>query len=160
MKTLVLFYSRTGTTKNVGLEIANQLKCDYEEIIDLKDRSGAIGWLGAGKDAMKKKLTQIKEISKKIESYDLIIIGSPNWASSICPAVRTFLENNKANIKKAAYFCTSGGDNPGKIFSQMEEILNIKPIGTLALKTKEVNNKENNYNIKLNEFVNIVKALK
>jgi flavodoxin len=159
MKSLVLFYSRTGTTKKVGEEIANQLKCDFEEITDLKSRAGPIGWLGAGKDAMKKKLTYIKDITKNPKDYDLIIIGSPVWAGNIAPAIRTFILTNKTSIKKVAFFCTMGSST-GKIFSEMEEIINIKPLGILSLKTKEVNNPDDNYNIKINEFVNGVKKIK
>ena len=55
MKTLVVLYSRTGTTKKVGEEIAAALKADVEEIIDTKKRSGPIGYVQAGRDAMKKK---------------------------------------------------------------------------------------------------------
>jgi len=156
MKTLVIFYSKTGNTRKIGIDIANQLKCDFEEIIDLKNRKGIFGFIFGGRDAMRKKLTNIKEISKKIDSYDLIIIGTPNWGSSICPATRTFLENNKATIKKAAFFCTMGGNSPGKTFIQMEEIIG-KPISTVAIQAKEL--KGNDYINKVNEFVNGVKNL-
>jgi flavodoxin len=155
MKTLVVFYSRTGTTRKVGEEIVKMLGADIEEIIDLKNRSGPIGWLGAGRDAMKKKVTDIKEIVKNPKDYDLVIIGTPNWGASIAPAVRTFLEKYKNNIKKAAFFCTMGGESPGKIFIQMEEIIG-KPISTLAIREKELKN--NDYINKLEGFINNVKG--
>lgn len=91
---------------------------------------------------MKKKPTNIKEMNKNIKKYDLIIIGSPVWAGSVTPAIRTFLTNNKSNLKKAAFFCTRGGDNPGKIFTQMQELINIKPLGIIAFNTKEVKRNE------------------
>ena len=156
MKTLVVYYSRTGTTKKVGEKLAKHLKCHFEEIIDLKRRSGAIGWMGAGKDAMKKKLTYIKDIKKDPKNYDLIIIGSPVWAGNVAPAIRTYILTNKPNIKKVAFFCTMGGST-GKIFSEMEEIINIKPLGILSLKTKEVNNPGHNYNNKINNFIKTIK---
>lgn len=179
MKPLVVFYSRTGTTRKVGIEIANQLKCEYEEIIDLKNRKGVMGYIFAGWDAMRKKLTDIKEISRDTNTYDLIIIGTPNWGGSICPAVRTFLEKYKkdlsknlifsssspkppyktegfGDIKKVAFFCTMGGDNPGNIFIQMEEVIG-KPISTLAIQGKEL--KGGNYINRIEEFVNKIKKL-
>jgi len=48
MKTLVAYYSRTGNTKKVAVEIAKNLKADIDEIIDKKDRSGMIGWIIGG----------------------------------------------------------------------------------------------------------------
>ncbi len=159
MKSLVLFYSRTGTTRKLAEKIAQELNSDIEEIIDLKDRKGAMGWLTSGRDAMKKKETHVKDISKDISKYDLIIIGSPVWAGSVTPAVRTFLNKNKDKMKKVAFFCTMGGENPSKIFIQMQELINIEPLGLLALTTKEVNNENYVSNLinKLNDFTNKIK---
>lgn len=155
MKALVIFYSRTGTTKKLALAIADELKADYEEIIDLKDRSGIMGWLASGKDAMKKKITSIKEIKRDIESYGLVIFGSPVWAGSIAPAIRTFLINNQDKLKKVAFFCTMGGNNPSKTFLQMQELSSI-PISTLALSTKEVRN--DLYKDKLSNYITEIKT--
>lgn len=154
MKTLVLYYSRTGTTKKVGEEIAKALKADSEEIVDLKNRDGPIGWVIAGKDAMRKNLTKIKEISKDIKSYDLIVVGTPNWAGTMTPAIRTFLDKNKGNIKKVAFFSTMGGANPANVFIQMEECC-TKPISIMSVQTKEV--KDNSYLSKVENFVNLIK---
>jgi len=60
-KSLVVFYSRTGTTKRVAESISNLLKCDVEEVIDRKDRKGPLGCLKSGSDAMSKKLTVKKD---------------------------------------------------------------------------------------------------
>ncbi len=160
MKTLVVFYSRTGTTRKLAEKIAHEFNSDLEEIIDLTDRRGAIGWITSGRDAMKKKVTSIKDLSKDISKYDLVIVGSPVWAGSVTPAIRTFLNKYKDQIKKTAFFCTMSGENPSRIFIQMQELINIKPLDILALTTKEVVNK--NYtndliNI-LNDFTNKVKS--
>ena len=60
MKILVAFYSKTGKTKKVALGIAKQLKADIDEIADLKNRRGIIGWIIAGRDAFRGLLTEIK----------------------------------------------------------------------------------------------------
>ena len=41
-KTLVLYYSRTGTTKKLATFIGDVLGADVEEIIDTKNRSGVM----------------------------------------------------------------------------------------------------------------------
>lgn len=60
MKRLVVYYSRTGTTKRIGEEIAEALGADSVEIFDQKSREGMIGWLKAGWDARRRKVTEIK----------------------------------------------------------------------------------------------------
>jgi flavodoxin len=47
MKTLVVYYSRTGKTRFVAERVASELKADIEEVVDLKNRSGRFGFLKA-----------------------------------------------------------------------------------------------------------------
>lgn len=155
MKKLIVFYSRTGTTRKLAEKIASELDSDIEEIIDLTERKGATGWLKSGRDAMRKKLTNINDLKNGLKNYELIVVGSPVWVGSLTPAIRTFLLNNKNNIKKAAFFCTMGGNNPSKIFDQMEELINLKPLSILALTTKEVINDLGGE--KIESFVKIIK---
>lgn len=153
-KILVVYYSRTGHTKRIAEELAKKLNADIEEIIDLTSRKGIIGWLLGGRDGMKESTTNIKKLSKDCKNYSLVLVGSPIWVG-LTPAIRTFLLNNKNKIKNYATFCTMGGDNPKKLFSHVEDILNIKPKATLAIRDKEIKN--NNYSEKLNEFIKKIK---
>ncbi|MDD2889148.1 MAG: flavodoxin [bacterium] len=138
MKILVAFYSRTGTTKKVAETMSGILKCDMEEIVDMKSRKGLWGWIMSGKDATQNNLTTIKEITKAPDSYDLIIIGTPIWASKMTPAVRTYLSQNKEKIKNIAFFCTMGGSNAGNAFKEMESFVGKEPFQTLEIPAKEV----------------------
>jgi len=56
---LIVYYSRSGFTKQLVQELAVHLHADLEEIIDKKDRSGAIGYLFSGRDAWQEKTTEI-----------------------------------------------------------------------------------------------------
>lgn len=152
MKQLVVLYSRTGVTKKVGLKLAEILKCDFEEIIDMKNRDGPIGYLMAGKDATMKKLAKIKEIEKNPAAYDIVIIGTPVWAFTMAPAIRTYTTLNKENFKKVAFFCTSQGSGGKGPFKHMEELCGQEPIALLDLKMKEVNDGE--FEEKVKEFAN------
>lgn len=151
MKILTVFYSRTETTKKIAETISKRLKSDTEEIIDLTDRSGITGWLKGGKDAKSKALTKIKPTQKDPSKYDLIIIGTPIWAWDVTPAVRTYLSDNKAKIKKIAVFCTEGSSGHETAFKTAEEITGKKPIKTLFLTTKEV--KSNQHEKKIDDFI-------
>lgn len=106
-KSLVVYYSRTGTTRNVGKAIAETLDCDTEEIFDMKKRTGVLGWIRAGKDA--KKLTNIKEVTKDPAQYDVVVLGSPTWNNTFVPAIRTYISQYKDRFKKVAFFCTQDG---------------------------------------------------
>jgi len=110
MKSLVVYYTRTGKTKFVAETIASELGADIEEIVDLKKRSGPVGWIMSGKDASRKSQTEIAQTTKQPKDYEFIIIGTPIWAWSPTPAVRTYIQKNSLAGKKVALFYTSDGD--------------------------------------------------
>ncbi len=112
MKSLVVYYSRTGNAKFVAQTIATEIGADMEEIVDKKSRSGPVGWLSGGRDARKGAETEIAQTKKSAADYDLIIVGTPNWASRITPAVLTYLKKNSLAEKKVAAFIVQGGDKP------------------------------------------------
>ena len=74
MKTLVVYYSRTGFTKLVAEMIADKLGADCKEIIDKTDRKGVLGYLKAARDAMQKKKTKIARLEMMARGAR---VGSP-----------------------------------------------------------------------------------
>ncbi|MBA2123921.1 hypothetical protein B9J78_03155 [bacterium Unc6] len=110
MKTLVIYYSLTGATKMVADLIAERLNCKSIEILEKENRKGIKEFLSGGKDAMFKKYSQIKLSEQAdISSFDTVIVGTPVWAFTMTPAVRSFLMFNKKKLKNTAFFCTLGG---------------------------------------------------
>ena len=67
MKTLCLYYTRTNTTKAAMEHLAKLLDADIAEYTDGKDRSGALGYVGACFASMKKTFPEI-QIPKDIFS--------------------------------------------------------------------------------------------
>ena len=127
MKSLVVYFSLTGSTEFVAKIIADQLQADLCEVVDKKHKMGKLIYLKGGAAAIREKLTEI-ETPKSIEEYDLIIVGSPVWAGKITPAIRTFLELNNFSNKKGVFFLTLGGKKPEKSFKNMRKTTGFKSI--------------------------------
>jgi flavodoxin len=138
MNNIVLFYSRSGNTKLVATKIAEILNCEIEEIIDYKNRSGILGWILSGRDAFRKKLTEIKPVTKNLILYDNIIIGTPVWAGNISPAVRTFVKNYCDKFKSVSFFCTMGGSGSKRVFNELELLCQKQPLKKLAITQREI----------------------
>jgi len=83
MKPLVVFYSRTGTTKQIGEALVHMLDCDSEELLDTKKRSGPLGFVLAGRDAQAKKITTLADIKHDPALYDFVILGTPVWGGTL-----------------------------------------------------------------------------
>jgi flavodoxin len=151
MKTLVVFYSRSGDTRRVAEEIKNSLDCDMEEIIDTKNRSGPIGYMKSGRDASSGKLTVLKDLTNDPSQYDLLIIGTPLWAWHVATPVRTYIHQNHEKFSKVAFFCTAGGKSFDGAFKDMQELSGLAPIETLGVREKEIKN--GSYQSQVAEFV-------
>jgi flavodoxin len=154
MKTLVIYYTRTGNTKFIAETIVAELGADIEEVIDLKNRQGRLNYLPAGRDAMQGKETEIAQTKRTPTDYDLIIIGQPVWAGSPTPAIRTYLNKNDLSGKKVALFFSDVG--LGKAVEKTKSLMpNSTFVGELAL-SKALESKEETEK-KIAEWCNTLK---
>ena len=151
-KILVVYYSRDGGTERVAKEIAGKLNADIEAIIDQKSRKGILGWLSAGKDATFKRETTIGNIEKNPADYEITIIGTPMWAGSMTPAVRTYINKFKRSVKNTAYFVVAIGMPPDKVVKSMEELAGITAKGFVGFVHRDFKKKET-YEEKIKNFV-------
>lgn len=157
-KVLVVYYSRTGNTKKVAEDIARATKADVEQLIDKKDRSGAGGYIIAGKDAARENLADIEPVKNDPMKYDLVVLGTPVWAWNMAPALRTYITNNKAAFKNVALFTTAGATKPDKIVNKMETLAGKKSIATAGFFESDLKEKNHaGYEEKLNVFIERLK---
>jgi flavodoxin len=138
MNTLVCYYSRSGTTAAVAREIARVLDADIEEIHDNDSRSGPIGYLRSGRHALSKKLADIRPLSHSCSDYDLVVIGTPVWASRMASPVRAMVRANSNQVRAAAIFCTMGSSGAEKTFADMKSELGCPIVAEAAFKAKDV----------------------
>ena len=136
---LVIYLSRTGNTRKVAEKIANDLSCDIIEIKPLKSYKGIIGWLRAGSQGVRRKIPKIEPITIDLKEHDLVIVGTPMWGGNMSSPVRTFLTKHASDIKKIAYFFSSGGGGSPKIFEEFHLVTKLEPVAKLGLIEKEDN---------------------
>jgi len=148
---IVVYYSRTGTTRMVAEAIRNALGCEIDEIEDTKGRSGILGWLRAGMDAGARSLTRISGVDRDPSVYDVAVIGSPNWNGTVSTPIRTYIAENNERIHEVALFSTGDSEEPNAIVD-MEELLGRKAIARLHLLRKR-DIEGGNYQEKVDEFV-------
>jgi flavodoxin len=155
-KILVVYYSRTGNTERVAKDVAAALNADIEKLIDKKNRKGLFAFFGSGRDAMKKRKTELEPTIKNPADYDLVILGTPVWAWNITPALRTYMDANRDKFKNTAYIITSGGTEAEKIIPSCEELTGKKAKAFAGFKEKELNN-DAVYKEKLAKFIEELK---
>jgi flavodoxin len=158
MRSLVVYYSRTGNAKFVAEKVASELKAETEEVVDLKNRRGWLGFLRAGYDATRSKETRIEKMQKLPKDYDLIVIGTPVWNSRLTPAIRTYLKDNDLSEKKVAIFSTNEGRGNEKTLAIIRSLMpkgNI--VGELGV-SKALENQEETES-KISAWCNNLKSI-
>lgn len=113
MKSLVIYYSYSGSTKKAALKKAEELGADILELQDIKRPSKFSLFLAGAYAAMRCKEAKLKPFHTDFSSYDNITIAMPIWAGSPAPAI-----NNIINIlppdKEVQLIFVSGSGSSGK----------------------------------------------
>lgn len=150
MKTLVVYFSRDGNTKKVAEKLAEKLEADIEAITEPTSRSGAMGWIRSGAESARGVIPEINPVKADVSGYDLVVVGSPIWASSVSSPVRAFLLKHGEEIKETAFFLTMNGERPEKALSEMQERTGKQPQATAGFKAKAI--KDDSYLPELDAF--------
>ena len=138
MNTLVVYYSRTGTTRTVAEKVGQTLGATVEELIDTKNRKGPVGFIAAGKDAFGKKAVPIEPMTNDPADFDLVIVGTPVWAGTMSSAVRAFLAEHGRRIRRAAFFCTTRVSGLDQTLEAMAEMCGGEVAARMGLRQKAV----------------------
>lgn len=131
MKTAVIFYSLSGNTAYIAEILKDRLDADLIRIRPKKeypDKGLKKFYLG-GKDAVRSEEPELEPCGFDPDRYDLIILGTPVWAGTFAPPLRTFLnrERNSLQKKKIAAYCCCSGSGGEKALTRMERFLESDP---------------------------------
>lgn len=122
-KTLVAYFSASGTTMDVASRLARMMDSDLFAIVPADPYTSAdLDWrdkqsrstLEASDPSCRPAITsQIEDI----EDYDTIFLGFPIWWYVAPAIINTFLESYDLTGKTVILFATSGGSGMGKTAS-------------------------------------------
>jgi menaquinone-dependent protoporphyrinogen IX oxidase len=158
LKILVVFYSRTGTTRNIAREIAIKLGSDIEEIIDKKDRSGLFKFLESSEDTRSGKIAEIAEMKKNPKDYDLVIIGTPVWDETLSTPVRAYLLKHKDKLpENIAFFATSRVTEAKIVVKKAEMIIGKSFVSFTGFSSFSGDLSKERKEVIIQEFINTLK---
>ena len=145
MKRLIVYYSLEGSTRKVAERLAVELKADLLELKPVKPvKNNGSKFMHGGGQVMFGICPKLEDYTFSVSDYDRVIIGTPVWAGSFTPAIKTFLKDNELNYKVSAVFTLSGsGKNEGclkKLKKKCPSILNDANL----LDTNNTDNEETN----------------
>jgi flavodoxin len=118
-KTLIIYYSRTGNSRLISQVLQKELNAQVLEIKDLEDRSGALGYAGAGFDGFFDRHTTIEPTKADLSPYSNIVIVSPIWNWKLSTPIHTFIDNNRLEGKTVVLF--TNGNNDIRKYEQYDD---------------------------------------
>ena len=113
IKPLVLFYSRTGTTRTVALELANRLSWEVEEVVSRKNRN-YLGTVTCVFDQLFDRDDVVEPAKRDLSGYNPVLIASPVWIHKISSPMRTLLKQSNLEGKDAFLVLTNNGNFDGE----------------------------------------------
>jgi menaquinone-dependent protoporphyrinogen IX oxidase len=138
-KVLVVFFSRSGTTRKVAQALAHAAGADLEELRESRSRGGFWGYLRSGYEATyRRSSSDLLPTLCQPRDYDVVFVGSPTWSASVSSPVRAYLEQQRAALPETALFVTCGGPRSDAALAQMAALVAKPPLAQLALPEPEV----------------------
>lgn len=125
-KTLVVYFSASGTTRKIAEMIAEVGDFSLYEITPKElYTSDDLNWMNkksrSSVEMSNKKIRpEITDTDAHIKEYDTIILGFPIWWYVAPSIVNTFLEKYDFSGKKIVLFATSGGSGFGNTVKELK----------------------------------------
>jgi flavodoxin len=123
-KILIVYYSRTGNTR----ELANQIhKIVGGDILELQPVEPYPEDYEAAKERASQELKSdskpaLKTKVKDIWAYDVIFVGTPIWWGTMAAPVKTFLSQFDLSGKTIITFCTHEGSGLGRSVADISKL--------------------------------------
>lgn len=123
-KILVAYFSHSGNTQAMAEMIKEKTGADIFEIIPTASYPTDYNTVVAqAKEEINRKYKPaIKGKVENMDSYDIVIVGSPNWWSTIAPPVATFLTSYDLKSKTIVPFMTHEGTRMGHSVEDIKEL--------------------------------------
>ena len=156
MKKAIVYYSMSGNTEYVANYISNKIDADLIKLNPKKEypNKGLKKFLWGGKSAVMGETPALEQYEFDSEKYDSIIFGTPVWASSFTPPLRTFIKENKEKLKgkKISVFVCYMGGGADKALEKLKRFLEINQFNAELILIDPKDNKLDEKDEKIESF--------
>lgn len=123
-RSLVVYFSWSGNTRNVAESVQQQTGSDMFEIVPKTPYSTDYNTVvdDAKVEQQNNARPEIASGIENIEDYDTIYVGFPNWWGDMPMILYTFFDTYDLSGKTVALFCTSGGSGLSNTVNEVKEL--------------------------------------
>ena len=127
MRTLVVFYSLEGNTAYAAGRIADALGADTLRLRPKKKvpDKGPLKFIWGGKSALMAEAPDLEAFDVDVCAYERIVCGTPVWASTIAPPLRSFLKAHDIADKRVAAFVCQARNGGEKALERLRQCAGV-----------------------------------
>lgn len=136
--TVIVFYSRTGTTRQVAEQLAAQLGAEVHEVRDVRSRAGLAGDVRCVVDNLLQRHVAYAYDGRPLAAYDQVVLLTPIWIGRLAAPMRSFLADHGRVQGRLAVVCLMASRGA---FNAIEEVARLSgkvPQPVLALLQRQV----------------------
>lgn len=138
VKTLVVYFSRTGQTTRVAKEIAKHCNGHLDAI---QPQNPEVSWFAALRynwQSMMQSAPPIQRPARNPTNYDLVVVGVPISRAGVAPPVRSYVRQYANRIQQVAFFCAEGTGTDERAFTELSKLCGKPPVATFAVSRKHL----------------------
>lgn len=135
---LVVYYTRTGTTRRIAELLASELGADVEAIREHGERAGTRGYVRSLIDVLFHRQVDVMAPMHDLSAYDAVVVGTPVWASHASAPALAWLRQHGAAIRHLALFCSLGGSGSQPALEQMAKAAGKAPVAACAITARDL----------------------
>lgn len=135
---LVVFYSYTGTCRQVAELLCAQHGWPRGEIVETHSRAGASGTWRCIADTLLRRRPAIRYDGPDPAKYDAVVLVSPVWIYGLAGPMRSFLAQHGRALQHYAAVSVMGGVGGSRAVAQIGRLLGREPLIAASFTTREV----------------------
>ena len=123
-KILIAYFTWSGNTQGIAYELQKETGAEIFEIRPVNEYSESYNTVlrQAQQDQRKQARPKLRSHVKDFDSYDIIMLGYPNWWASIPMPIASFLQEYNFAGKIIMPFCSHGGGRFGQSLTAIAKL--------------------------------------
>jgi menaquinone-dependent protoporphyrinogen IX oxidase len=137
-KVLVVFYSYTGTCRQLARSLCAQLDWPVGEIVDAHSRAGPTGTLRCVADTLLRRRPLIRYDGPDPKAFDAVVLVSPIWVYGLAGPMRSFIVEHASDFRRVAVISVMGSQGASNAVAEIGRLLAHPPALAAAFTSREV----------------------
>nr|WP_297355763.1 hypothetical protein [uncultured Caldimonas sp.] len=135
---LVVYYSRTGTARQVAQQLARMAQGHIGEVVDPVPRIGFWGDLRCVFDSLLRRTPRMRYSGPIPSRYRSVVLVAPVWMRHLAAPMRSFVLNGPQLPRRVGVVCVMAREGAFQAVQEVADATRSTPVATLVLQQQKV----------------------